>query len=203
MEMMEGVGRRLGKRGGALLNIGNGSLNGRENNVLFRNDGDGHFSEVAYINGVDRIEDGRGMAVFDYDEDGRLDLALRNFHMPATVLRNSGTTAHWVRFDLSGTTSNRDAVGARIRLRVGDQWQTRVVSAGSGYVSSSSKRQHFGLGNATRIDEVEIEWPSGEHTLLRDLAGDRAYEITEGQDPAGLSIGAAETIGAPEVAERR
>lgn len=181
MEMMEGVGRRLGKRGGALLNIGNGSLNGRENNVLFRNNGDGRFTEVAYINGVDRIEDGRGMAVFDYDEDGRLDIALRNFQMPATVLRNSGDAAHWVRFDLVGTKSNRDAVGARLRLRVGDRWQTRIVNAGSGYISSNSKRQHFGLGPNSRIDEVEIEWPSGERTHLRDLVGDRAYQITEGR----------------------
>jgi hypothetical protein len=181
MEMMEGVGRRLGKRGGTLLNIGNGSLNGRENNVLFRNNGDGGFTEVAYINGVDRIEDGRGMAIFDYDEDGRLDIALRNFYMPAMVLRNRGDAAHWVRFDLVGTKSNRDAVGARLRLRVGDRWQTRVVNAGSGYVSSSSKRQHFGLGAATKIDEVEIEWPSGERTHLRDLAGNQAYQITEGR----------------------
>jgi len=177
---MEGVGRRLGKRGGALLNIGNGSLNGRENNVLFRNNGDGGFTEVGYVNAVDRIEDGRGMAVFDYDEDGRLDIALRNFHMPATLLRNLGNTGHWVRFDLVGTNSNRDAVGARIRLRVGERWQTRVVTAGSGYISSNSKRQHFGLGSSTQIDEVEVVWPSGQRTLLRDLAGDRAYRITEG-----------------------
>ena len=80
-----------------------------------------------------------------------------------------------------GTQSNRDAVGARLRLRVGDQWQTRVVNAGSGYVSSHSKRQHFGLGSATSIDEVEIEWPSGERAYLRDLAIDRAYRITEGR----------------------
>ena len=186
---MEGVGRRLGKRGGALLNIGNGSLNGRENNVLFRNNGDGKFTEVGYVNGVDRIEDGRGMAVFDYDEDGRLDIALRNFQMPATILHNRGDAAHWVRFDLTGTKSNRDAVGARIRLRIGDRWQTRVVNAGSGYVSSSSKRQHFGLGPASRIDEVEIEWPSGERTQLRDLAGDRAYQIIEGQALADTSPG--------------
>lgn len=179
---MEGVGRRLGKRGGALLNIGNGSLNGRENNVLFRNNGNGKFTEVAYVNTADRIEDGRGLAVLDYDEDGRLDLALRNFQMPATILRNRGDAAHWVRFDLVGTRSNRDAVGAKLRLRAGDRWQTRVVTAGSGYVSSSSKRQHFGLGSATRVEEVVIEWPSGGRSHLRDLAGDRAYQVTEGVD---------------------
>jgi hypothetical protein len=179
MEMMEGVGRRLGKRGGMLLNIGNGSLNGRENNVLFRNDGNGQFTEVAYVNDADRIEDGRGLAVFDYDEDGRLDLALRNFHTPATVLHNRGDAAHWVRFDLTGTSSNRDAVGARIRIRTGDHWQTRVVNAGSGYLSSSSKRQHFGLGSATQIDEVSIDWPSGKSSHLENLRVDRVYPIAE------------------------
>lgn len=184
--MMEGVGRRLGTRGGFLLNIGNSSLNGRENNVLFRNDGGEHFTEVGYVNGVDRIEDGRGLAIFDYDEDGRLDIVLRNFRMPAVVLRNRGDAAtHWVRFDLVGTKSNRDAVGAKLRLRTGEHWQTRVVNAGSGYISSSSKRQHFGLGEATTIDELEIQWPSGEKTLMRDLEGDRAYQIVEGQALAG------------------
>ena len=88
------------------------------------------------------------------------------------------------RFDLVGTKSNRDAVGARLRLRTGEHWQTRVVNAGSGYVSSSSKRQHFGLGDAVHIDELEIQWPSGERTLLRDLEGDRAYQIIEGQSLA-------------------
>ena len=184
--MMEGVGRRLGKKGGALLNIGNGSLNGSENNVLFRNDGNGHFTDVAYVNAADRIEDGRGLAVLDYDRDGRLDLALRNFHTPATLLRNRGETAHWIRFELVGTKSNRDAIGARLRLRSGENWQTRVVSAGSGYVSSSSKQQHFGLGGAERIDELEIEWPSGERAVWRDLAADRIYRITEGESPTLL-----------------
>ena len=88
MEMMEGVGRRLNKPRGLLLNIGDGSLNGREHNVLFRNDGDEHFTEVGHVNGVGRIEDGRGLAILDYDEDGRLDLVLRNFRKPAALLRN-------------------------------------------------------------------------------------------------------------------
>ena len=72
--MMEGVGRRLNTSSGFLLNVGSHSLNGREHNVLFRNNGDGAFSEVGWVNGADRIEDGRGMAVLDSDSDGRLDL---------------------------------------------------------------------------------------------------------------------------------
>jgi hypothetical protein len=176
---MEGVGRRLNKSSGFLLNIGNHSLNGRENNVLFRNNGDGAFSEVGWVNGADRIEDGRGLAVLDADHDGRLDIVLRNFHQAAGLLQNRRGSGHWIGFELEGTRSNRDAVGARIRVRSGELWQTRVVTTGSGYLSSSSLRQHFGLGNATRVDEVVIDWPSGERSELRDLEVDRLHRVTE------------------------
>ena len=180
--MMEGVGRRLNTSSGFLLNVGNHSLNGRENNVLFRNNGDGAFSEVGWVNGADRIEDGRGLAILDSDSDGRLDFVLRNFYQSAGMLRNQRGSGHWVSFEFEGTRSNRDAIGARVRLRTGAGWQTRVVTAGSGYLSSSSLRQHFGLGNATRVDEVVIDWPSGERTELRDLEVNRLHHVTEGAE---------------------
>ena len=179
--MMEGVGRRLGAgRSGRLLDIGSHSVNGRERNVLFRNDGGGAFSEVGWVNAADRVEDGRGLAVFDFDNNGSLDLALRNYRMQAVLLANRGDSHHSVTFELTGTRSNRDAVGAKLRLRSGDQWQTRVVTSGSGYLSGSSRRLHFGLGDAERVDELFIEWPSGERTVLADLAVDRLYAIREG-----------------------
>ena len=177
--MMEGVGRRLNTSSGFLLNVGNRSLNGRENNVLFRNNGDGAFSEVGWVNGADRIEDGRGLAVLDADHDGRLDIVLRNFRQAAGLLQNRRGSGHWIGFELEGTRSNRDAVGARIRVRSGELWQTRVVTTGSGYLSSSSLRQHFGLGNATHVDEVVIDWPSGERSELRDLEADRLHRVSE------------------------
>jgi len=177
--MMEGVGRRLNTSRGFLLNVGSHSLNGRENNVLFRNNGDGAFSEVGWVNGADRIEDGRGLAVLDSDSDGRLDIVLRNFYQAAGLLQNRRGSGHWVGFELEGTRSNRDAVGARIRARSGDRWQTRVVTTGSGYLSGNSLRQHFGLGNATRVDEVVIDWPSGERSELRNLEVDRLHRVIE------------------------
>jgi hypothetical protein len=177
--MMEGVGRRLNTSRGFLLNVGSHSLNGRENNVLFRNNGDGAFSGVGWVNGADRIEDGRGLAVLDADSDGRLDIVLRNFYQAAGLLQNRRGSGHWIGFELEGTRSNRDAVGARIRVRSGELWQTRVVTTGSGYLSSSSLRQHFGLGNATRVDEVVIDWPSGERSELRDLEVDRLHRVSE------------------------
>jgi hypothetical protein len=181
--MMEGVGRRLGSgRDGFLLNIGTHSLNGRERNVLFRNNADGTFSDVGWVNAADRVEDGRGLAVFDYDDNGSLDLVLRNYRMPTVLLANRGDSHHWVGFELTGTSSNRDAVGAKLRVRSGDHWQTRVITGGSGYLSGSSRRVHFGLGDAERVDTLVIDWPSGEHTILTDLAVDSIHAIREGSE---------------------
>ena len=159
MDMLEGVGRRSGTN--KLLEVGTHSLNGYERNGLFRNNGDGTFTDVGWLQGADRVEDGRGVAIFDFDNDGRLDIALRNYGQPAGLLHNTGSTRHWISFELVGTQSNRDAVGARIRLRVGEAWQTRVVTTGSGYLSGSSLRQHFGLGDAKTVDEVEIDLHGG------------------------------------------
>ena len=179
MDMFEGVGRRLDRVKGKFLDIGQHSLNGRERNCLFRNNGDGTFTDVAYVNGADRIEDGRGLAVFDYDRDGRLDLLVRNYRQPAELLQNRGPGGHWIEFRLVGTRSNRDAVGARIRARTTQGWQVRVVGAGSGYLSGRSLVQHFGLGEAAGAAEVEIAWPSGERTALHDLPGDRRHVVVE------------------------
>jgi hypothetical protein len=182
---MEGIGRRLGATGnGSILDIGHHSLNGRERNVLFRNNADETFSDVGWVNSADRVEDGRGLAVFDYDGNGSLDLLLRNYRMQTVLLANRGDANHSVSFELTGTRSNRDAVGAKLRLRSGEHWQTRVVTTGSGYLSGSSRRLHFGLGDAERIDELVIEWPSGQRTVLTDLAVDRMHAIREGDEYA-------------------
>jgi hypothetical protein len=181
MDMFDGVGRRQDEATGQFLNIGQHSLNGRERNILFRNDGDGTFTDVGWVNDADRVEDGRGVAVLDYDRDGQLDLLLRNYRQPAVLLRNRGGTGHWLALRLVGTRSNRDAVGARIRLRTPAGWQTRDVTAGSGYLSGSSLVQHFGLGAATAAAEIEVTWPSGERTEVHTLAADRRYQLVEGE----------------------
>ena len=177
MDVLEGVGRRSGNE--KLLDLGQHTLNGYERNGLFRNNGDGTFTDVGWLNAVDRDEDGRGLAILDIDQDGRLDFALRNYRAPAILLRNVGAKGNFATFKLQGTVSNRDAVGARIRLRTGDDWQTRVVSLGSGYLSGSTLHQHFGFGEASTIDEVRIEWPSGHTSRLGPLKVNRAYRVVE------------------------
>ncbi len=177
MDLMVGVGRRSGSD--KVLDLGVHSLNGYERNGLFRNNGDGTFIDVGWLQGADREEDGRGVAIFDFDLDGRLDIALRNYRQPAVLLRNTGARRHWISFELVGTRSNRDAVGALIRVRTGDTWQTRVVTSGSGYLSGSSLHQHLGLGNADAVDEVKISWPSGLRSQLRNLSADRSYRVVE------------------------
>jgi len=183
MDMFDGVGRRQDRLTGSFLDIGQHSLNGRERDYLFRNDGDGTFVDVGYVNAADRIEDGRGLSVFDYDSDGQPDLLLRNYRQPAVLLHNRGGTRHWIEIALVGTRANRDAVGARVDIRVGERSLARVVEAGSSFLSAHSLVQHAGLGRATRVDSVVVRWPSGTQTELGPLDADRRYLVVEG---AGL-----------------
>ena len=182
MDMFEGVGRRAEQTSGSFLNIGQHSLNGFERKLLFRNNGDGTFTDVAWVNGADRNEDGRGLSIFDADGDGRLDILIRNYRQPAQLLRNLGGTGHWLEVKLVGTRSNRDAVGARLNLRTTADLQTREVHAGSAFESGQSLVQHFGLGPDTTAS-LDVRWPSGLRTVVPELAAGRRWTIVEGVDP--------------------
>jgi choline dehydrogenase-like flavoprotein len=179
MDMFDGVGRRRNETEGTMFTLGSNSLNGNERDCLYRNNGDGTFTDVAYVNNADRVEDGRGVVVFDYDQDGRVDVALRNYKQPAVLLHNVGGDAHWLELKLIGTRSNRDAIGARVTLRSDGLQQVREVHAGSGYQSGSSLIQHFGLGPATTVDEIHIRWPSGSESTLTDVAADQLLVVQE------------------------
>ena len=113
-----------------------------------------------------------------------IDLVIRNYRQPAVVLHNVGPARHWLELELVGVRSNRDAVGARVRVQTPAGWQTREVHAGSGYLSGQSLVQHFGLGDETHASAVEISWPSGARTTLRDVTADRRYRIVEGEGGA-------------------
>lgn len=177
--MFDGVGRRRDETEGAYLTLGSNSLNGNERDCLFRNNGDGTFVDVAYVNRADRVEDGRGVAMFDYDQDGRPDIVLRNYKQPVQLLHNVGPAAAWLELKLIGTRSNRDAVGARVTVTTAGMHQVREVHAGSSYLSGSSLVLHFGLGEATRAEGVSIRWPSGTTTELGAVAVNQLLTVRE------------------------
>jgi len=142
--------------------IGKMSWSGYQKKKLFRNLGGQAFKEISAEAGVDNEFDGRGVAIADFDNDGRLDFYQTNADQPGLLYHNVTEGAgNWVELKLIGTKSNRDAVGARITLKVDGLSLLRMVDGGNGYSSQSSKRVHFGLGAATKVNSLEIRWPSG------------------------------------------
>ncbi len=102
---------------------------------------------------------------------------------PPLLLHNDGPSEnHFVSFKLIGHQSNRDAMGARVKVRTGQLTQTRVVAGGGSYLSQSDLRTHFGLGQSTRVDQVEIWWPSGLRQVFRHVQADKFYLVEEGKD---------------------
>jgi len=179
--VIENVGRRspTWSEQGAPTDVGDKSLNGFERNALFWNRGEGGFADVGFLTGSNLIEDGRGVAVADFDRDGRLDLVVQNLDKPAALLMSRGTAGNWLQLELEGTTSNRDAVGARAIVRLGAQQQLRQVAAGSGYLAVSSPVLHFGLGDAEVVDSIEIVWPSGTRDRFSDVRANQRLSIRE------------------------
>jgi len=167
--------------------VGENSWNGYERKCLFANVGGGQFVDVARPTGSDSIRDGRGVAVADYNGDGKLDLIINNNNAAPTIYLNAlKNVGKCIEMKLVGTHSNRDAVGARIRLAVAGKTLTRQVEAGSGYASEAMLPVHFGLGDAARIESVEITWPDG---FVQRFAGtrfdpfiDQMVKIEEGND---------------------
>ncbi|MBI2820928.1 MAG: CRTAC1 family protein, partial [Acidobacteria bacterium] len=142
--------------------IGDMSWSGFQKKKLFHNLGTQTFKEISAAAGVDNALDGRGVAIADFDNDGRLDIYQTNANQEALLYRNVTENAgNWIELKLIGTQSNRDAIGARITVKAGGLSLTRVVTGGDGYSSQSSSRVHFGLGPDGRIDSMEIRWPSG------------------------------------------
>jgi hypothetical protein len=120
------------------------------------------------------------MSIGDIDNDGRIDAVVSTNGGAAYVLRNqTETTNHWITLHLTGHKSNRDGIGAVVKLTTahGSQWVT--VTTSSGYLSSSDPRVHFGMGNSPIADKVEIRWPSGIVQTLLKVKGDRQIQVDE------------------------
>ena len=154
----------------------------KEPMLLAKNLGNGTFVNVSADSG-DVFKQrwvGRGMAVGDLDNDGRLDAVVTTNGGPAYVLRNETPTAnHWLSLLLVGHKSNRDAIGAVIKLTTAHGSQYWTVSTAGSYLSSNDKRAHFGLGTDTMARSIEIVWPSGIHQTMTNIAGDRIVRVDE------------------------
>jgi hypothetical protein len=123
---------------------------------------------------------GRGMAIGDLDNDGRLDSVVTTNDGPLHILHNETVSArHWLLLNLVGHKSNRDAIGAEIKLVTSSGSQFQTVTTTSSYLSSSDKRVHFGLDTATSAQVIEIRWPSGIRQILREVAADQILRVDE------------------------
>jgi hypothetical protein len=152
---------------------------------LFRNLDGNKFQEVppATSSGLAAVIPARGAAFGDLFNDGHIDVVINNIDSAPTLLRNVVHNAnHWVAFRLmGGPKSPRDAIGAKVFLTAGGIRQRADVFSGGSYASSSDFRVHFGLGAATKIDKLEIDWPSGSQDVLTALEVDRIFSVTEGE----------------------
>jgi tetratricopeptide (TPR) repeat protein len=160
---------------------------GYARNVLFLNNGDGTFSEISGPTGLDFLEDSRAFVLADLDQDGRLEVILKNRNAPQLrVLRNAMThVGQSISFRLKGVRSNRDAIGASITVSVGDLRQTKYLQAGTGFLSQHAKEVFFGLGDRPELIEAEIRWPSGIRQQFSALPANHRIEIVEGaSDPS-------------------
>ena len=152
--------------------------------ILNFNQGDGTFCDASSQAGPALLEKrvSRGVAVGDLFNDGNMDVVIEDLDASPMLLRNRGISGrHWVSFELDGTKSNRVAIGARIKLVAGGITQTDEVHSGGSYLSQNDLRIHFGLAAATKIDSVEIRWPSGTVDTLKNLAVDKFYSVLEGK----------------------
>jgi hypothetical protein len=165
---------------------------------LFRNLGNKRFRDVTDEVGGGMLlkKSSRGAAFGDYDNDGDIDVVVVNLDGRPTILRNdTPNTNHWATFRLVGSAtklsgradrigmnSNRDGIGARVRLQAGGRWQTGEARGDGSFMSHNDLRAHFGLGSADQIQALEIRWPSGRVDTAKGLAADRFYVATEGQE---------------------
>ena len=149
---------------------------------LFENEGNGKFNDVSVDRGNYFKEEyvGRGACLGDYDNDGDIDIFILNLDSHSMFLRNNkGNQNNWITLNLVGTTSNRDGIGARIKLTAGGKVQTAQKKSTSGYLSQNDPRIHFGLLKNNKVDKIEIKWPSGKFQVLENIKANQILTVTE------------------------
>jgi hypothetical protein len=154
-----------------------------EPRILYHNNGNGTFSDISVEAGpgIVAMHAGRGLAVGDLWNDGRLSAVISNMNEPASLLVNQVRSPnHWIGIRTIGTRSNRDGMGARITVKAGTRTLVDEVRSGGSYVSNNDVRLHFGLGSVTRVDWVQIRWPSGLTERYESLPADTIHTLKEG-----------------------
>jgi hypothetical protein len=156
----------------------------RQPKLLHLNQQDGTFCDASDMAGPALMERrvSRGLAVGDLFNDGNMDVVINDLDGGPMILKNHGVPGrHWISLELAGVKSNRLAIGARIKIVAGGITQTEEIHSGGGYLSQNDLRVHFGLGSATKVDLVEIRWPSGGTETINNLSADNFYSVLEGK----------------------
>jgi Hypothetical protein len=168
-----------------MVSLRSSSVHYREPLLLFRQENRKFHNVSAQAGGAFRGEySARGLAIGDYDNDGRTDVLVGvNGGAPLLLRNRAGGQNHWLGLQLRGTTSNRDGVGATMTWPVGGETRTRLKTSGGSYLSAHDPREVIGLGSAGRVDWVEVRWPapSGLRERLTGLTADRYVTLVEGQ----------------------
>lgn len=157
-----------------------------QTDALFRNNGDGTFSDVSEITGITALPTrvGRGATFGDYDNDGDVDIFIVNNHAPPTLLRNDGGNRNnWLHVELVGTDGNRNAIGAKIQLKTADRTQIQEIYAGDSYMSSNSFVVEFGVGSATQIETLQVIWLNGGTQAQHNIPANQRIRVTQKQEP--------------------
>jgi hypothetical protein len=155
----------------------------REPRILYHNIGNGKFEDISANAGpgVTAAASGRGLAVGDLWNDGRISAVISNMNAPVSLLVNQlKSSNHWIAIKTVGTRSNRDGIGAKIRVKVGHRILVDEVRSGSSYDSNNDMRVHFGLGAATKLDWLEVRWPNGLSERFADVRLDAVNTLKEG-----------------------
>jgi enediyne biosynthesis protein E4 len=155
----------------------------REPRILYHNNGNRTFTDISAQAGpgITAVHAGRGLAVGDLWNDGRISAVISNMNaVPSLLVNQVRSPNHWIGLHLQGTKSNRDAIGARVTLKVGARVLVDEVRSGSSYDSNSDIRLHFGLGSATKIDSLQVRWPSGLTERFQNISVDSVHTLKEG-----------------------